>query len=307
MFLHTKRHLGAALPALAMFLPFVHAQAPLAPSPRGAWMWYSPRSEYGSLKVIGDPAREAATIAKLKSWGVGTLYVSYPLRTEDDLRKARAWNAQLARAGITSYLLLSDTPIFLPENHAKTDAIIQSSFVQFNAGSKPEERFRGLAFDLEPHIILAVGKHPAWKDATGMERRAYLADLLSFYKQTRSTIGADTMLEATLPVWLSHIGGSVAWASPKDRDDWFKQLAATCDRVSLMAFEQNSAEKVLARSQEQRDLLGKHSRVALRANLGKEWASVQEFWQATASVEKTAQDGIDIQDVAILSEDEAAR
>ncbi|MDE1163116.1 MAG: hypothetical protein PW792_14420 [Acidobacteriaceae bacterium] len=295
---------GVSLAMLACLAnPLMLAEQTPAHS-RGAWFWQSPASPYGSLHVLGKEELQEQTIARLKAWGVTTLYGSYRGDAVESRAELRAWNAKLARAGIASYLLLSETELFFPDRQAAADEKLRNGFVEFNATAKPEERFQGLAFDIEPHILATTSSHAGWKDATSIQRRDYLRNLLTFYQHVRTNIEPNTQLEATLPVWFSHLGGSVGWNNSAERDSWFRSMSSTCNRVSLMAFEQNSADKVLARSQEERDLLGPAARVALRANLGKEWGTLDDFWQAAHSMEATTRTGIDIQDVAILAAEE---
>ena len=289
------------LPSLAALLfaatPFTaKPQTPPAPG-RGIWFWQSPNSPFGSDAIVGNSAREDATLTQLKAWKITTLYGSYPAFTS--VTALRAWNRKLTQAGITSLLLLSETAYLNPANYPQLDAHIHRSFLDFNANTTPDERFAGLALDIEPHI------DPTWKTAPALQRRAALQRLLQLHQHIRSLIPAPAQFEATLPTWYSHLGGSIGWTNALDRDTWFTALASSCDRLSIMAFELNSPSAVLSHSEEELALLHGHGRIALRANLGHEWPNTAAFWAATNTVERQIHAPIDIQSFAILAQDEA--
>jgi len=289
------------LPSLAALLlvatPFTAKPQNPPAQGRGIWFWQSPTSPFGSVAIVGNSAREDATIAQLKTWKVTTLYGSYPASAS--VTALRAWNRKLTQAGITSLLLLSETAYLDPATYPQLDAHIHRSFLDFNASASPEERFAGLALDIEPHI------DPTWKTAAPFERRAALQHLLQLHQHVRSLIPAPAQLEATLPTWYSHLGGSIGWTNALDRDTWFTALASSCDRLSIMAFELNSPAAVLSHSEEELTLLRGHGRIALRANLGHEWPNTAAFWATANTIERQTHAPIDIQSFAILAQDVA--
>jgi hypothetical protein len=291
-----------SLAAAAALAPFAaHAQHP----ERAIWFWQSPKSPFGSIHVVGDSTSEDAAIARLKAWGVTTVYGSYQGDALANPGSLRAWNAKLSKAGIKSYLLLSETDYLFDTARPALDAHLKG-YLAFNTAAAPAERFAGLSFDVEPHILAPSSHSPGWKAAEPLARRAYLDDLLHLYQHVRTLIPASTPLEATLPAWYSHLNGSIGWANALDRDQYFTALASTCDRLSIMAFELDSSAKVLASSEEEVGVLHGKARIALRANLGHEWQTVAQFWQAAHEVEQATHHGIEIQDFAILAADEDA-
>lgn len=292
----TNQHKLLAAAATIAVAAAAHAQTPN----RSIWFWNSPKSPYGSVNVVGNGAAEDAAVARLKGWGVTVLYGSY----KADPAAIRAWNRKLTHAGISSFLLLSETEYIFPTTHPALDSKLQADFVAFNKSAAPNERFSGLAFDVEPHILQPSSHAAGWKAADPSTRRQYLEQLLALYKHVRTVVPAGTLLEATLPSWFSHLTGSIGWANAADRDQYFTALSSTCDRLSIMAFELDSADKVLSRTSEEATALHGHARIALRANLGQEWKTVAQFWQAAHEVEAATQQGIEIQDFALLATDE---
>jgi hypothetical protein len=293
---------------LAGYTPLAAQTKPSPGSDRSMWFWQSPDSPYGSSSIVGDTAREDLAILRLKHWGIKTLYGSYSTsETPDQLRN---WNRKLRRNGVASYLLFGETEDLFPEHWPAAKVRLANNFIGFNKASRPDDRFDGVAFDIEPHIFRGSDRHTSWKSANGVERREYMADLLQFFQSTRLFLEqngeANARIEGTLPVWYAKIYGSIQWNNAVDRDRWFAQLAKVCDRLSLMAFEVSSPETILLRSNEEVNLLDGKARIALRANLGKEWSSVDDFWSATRAIEASTHRSIDIQDFARLADEEDA-
>jgi len=269
---------------------------------RGVWFWQSPKSPFGSVAIVGDAKREDETIANLKKLGITTVYGSYVSSSDQDA--LRRWNAKLAANRISSYLLLSETEYVYPERWAAASNILLTNFVQFNHASRPSERFAGVAFDIEPHILPASPGHASWKSADGAERRLDLAGLLTFLQKTRALMDANgeknARMESTLTTWFYKLNENIQWRDSADRDGWFTQLSQVCDRVSIMDFEIASISGILDRVQEEGVLLHGKARIALRANAGKEWQSSAAFWIAVHTVESQTGQSIDIQDYALL-------
>jgi hypothetical protein len=284
------------------------AVSPVPGNDRSIWLWQSPDSAFGSQSIVGNPAREDAAIARLKAWGVTTVYGSYS--STESPQTLRAWNRKLNQNGIASYLLLAETEDLFPESWPSASNHITSSFLQFNRDSQPSERFTGLAFDIEPHIFPGSTRHPGWKVSDVITRRQYMTDLLQFFQNTRTLLDhngeTSAPIEATLPVWYAKLSGSIQWNNAVDRDQWFAQLTKVCQRLSIMAFEITSPTAILQRSHDEVALLHGRARIALRTNLGHEWNSVNDFWGATHTIEETTHQSIDIQDFARLAAEEAA-
>jgi hypothetical protein len=275
---------------------------------RSIWFWQSPESPFGSSSIVGNSAREDQTIARLKTWGVTTLYGSYS--SKETPAQLQEWNRKLRQNGIVSYLLFGETEDLFPENWPSANARLTKDFIDFNRTSPSDERFDGVAFDIEPHIFPGSEHHIGWKNSDEVDRRKYMDDLLQFFEGTRRLLDQQgeqhAGIEATLPVWYAKESGSIQWNNALDRDQWFAQLAKVCERLSLMAFEVSSPATILRRSEEEVRLLHGKARIALRVNLGKEWTSVGDFWNATRTIEAATRQSIDIQDFARLAAEEDA-
>jgi len=298
--------LGLLLGTLSIPAATAHASTP--GHDRSIWFWQSPDSPFGSLAILGNAAREDAAIARLKAWGVTTVYGSYS--GSETPAVLRAWNRKLNSNGISSYLLMADTEDLFPESWTAASARLKANFVQFNRDSSPSERFGGVAFDIEPHIFPGSARHGGWKASEPLIRRQYMADLLQFFQRTRALLDENgevgAHIEGTLPVWFAKLSGSIQWNDAIDRDGWFAQLSKACDRISLMAFEVPSPATIVQRSDEEGNLLHGKARIALRANLGNEWHSLKDFWAAAHAVEEETHQSIDIQDFARLASESEA-
>jgi hypothetical protein len=296
------------LSLLGVIAPVNFAQSSIARQDRGVWFWQSPDSPYGSSSVVGNATLEDQTITRMKSWGITTVYGAYSSHGNIPPAALRAWNRKLAKCGIASYLLLSETDYFFPEKWSDASDVVLKNVVEFNRQSSPDERFIGVAFDIEPHILRGSPYGPSWKDTDPKRRREYLADFLTFFQKTRALLdqhgASDVRIEASLTTWYSRLGGKIEWGSTADRDQWFAQLARVCNRVSIMDFETPSTAVILDRVHDEVDLLHGHARIALRANLGKEWKSTADFWGALHTIETDTHQSVDIQDYALLCADE---
>jgi hypothetical protein len=271
---------------------------------RGVWFWQASKTQYGSVAIVGNPALEDTTIANFKRWGITTVYGGY---NDPNTAAMRAWNRKLHDNGIASYLLLSETEYIFPSTWQTAHDTMMKNFVVFNQQAAPGERFAGLAFDIEPHILKDSSDHTSWKIATPEQRRAYAGGLLDFLVKTRALLdenGEHTAhIQASLATWYSRTD-SITWANTADRDAWFATLAKVCDRISLMDFENGSTDVILRRAQEEGSLLHGTMRIALRANIGMEWKSPADFWKALQAVEAQSGQSADIQSYAILCADE---
>ena len=305
--MHSKSLLQTLSKFLFLFFAILYASSLHAATPgngRGIWFWQSPESPFGSTAVVGNSNREDIAIANLKKWGVTAVYGSY--QPKEGVAAIRAWNRKLAANGITSYRLFADIDDLFPECWPATIDKLRNQFIEFNKNAEPQERFQGIAFDIEPHIFRGSQRHTSWKSASGSDRRAYIEDLLLVLENTRTLLDQNAeqnvRIQTSLTTWYYRLDGSIQWRDHADRDQWFARLAHSCDRVSIMDFETASTSTILRRRQDEGTYLAGKSRIALRANLGQEWLTISQFWSAINAVEAITGDSVDIQSYAILAQ-----
>ena len=268
---------------------------------RGMWFWAGSSSDqFSSTAIVGNLALETQTIANLQSWNVTTLYGSYNSLIQSNPAAVQAWNQMLASAHIQSYVLFSNTNNFLPEDWDAEQSEILTNFVDFNASAAQGAGFVGIAFDVEPDSFAGTTTRLSWNASTTATRRTYLTYFLNMLQSSRALLNENGQsaapMETALATWYATLNSSIGWANSADVDQWFGQLAQTCTRVSLMAYEVSTPSLIISDAQVEGSLLGSTPRISLRSTLGVEWTTLPQFWQALQAVETQTSGYVDIED-----------
>lgn len=296
--------------ALALYFSALNATAsPPGHAPdRAVWFWQKAGSPVSSTLIVGNANLEDQMISRLQQWGITTVYGAYGKSITQNPQAIKHWNRKLALHGIESFILFSDTEAFLPSENETGKSQILKNVVAFNEAANHEERFVGVAFDVEPHIFTGNAQRASWKEATPAVRREYLEGLTDFLQMAREALNqhgqSSIKMEATLPTWYGSLQGRIAWKDAKDRDAWFLRLSQTCDRLSIMDFEIRPIDKIIQRANLEKSLLHGHARIALRANLGEEWSTLSDFWHAVSEVESQTGSSVEIQSYQLLVENQ---
>lgn len=271
------------------------------PKPRGLWFWSKAGSPYGSVNVVGDPAREAEALATLARWNIRRLYGSYGALPMEAPARIAAWNRRLRLAGIRSDALFSDSGALSGSGRERFLRDVEERVLAFNAArADPRERFDGIALDVEPHAL------PVWKTTTGEGRRALLEELLAMCGALRERLdargGRELSLSAALPYWLDRLPpeGRVTWRSAADRDDWFARLGKCVPAISLMAYERSAPAAILDAVAWERAHFSGTAITALRARLGVEWQTLSDLARVLPEVEAASPLGIDLENYELL-------
>ena len=293
--------------ALSLGLVLSACAAETAPKPRGLWFWSKPASVYGTMQVVGDPARETEALATFARWNIRRVYGSYGALPVEATAKVAAWNRRLHAAGVSSESLFSEGSALTREGRAVFLRQIDERVLAFNAArTDPAERFDGIALDIEPHAL------PRWKSETAAGRRALLEDYVAVCGALRAQLdthgGRDLAISAALAYWLDRLppDGRVAWRSAADRDDWFARLGRPLAVISLMAYERNAAPAILEATAWERENFPGRVVTALRARLGVEWQSLDDLRRVLPAVEAASPVGVDLENYELLRLAEAA-
>jgi len=260
---------------------------------RGTWLWYNSSDPNGAANIVGNAAKEDEAIAFMRQWEITRVYGSYSSLTTTNPAAVAAWNRKLAAAGMASYVMISDGSHGLAANRPRLLSLLDERLIDFNAGrSDPRERFVGMEMDIE------VWTTSQWAAASPSGRRDMLLDLRDSFAAMRQdlvTAGqGSSKLSAALPVWFDTTA-TVAWSSPNEIDQWFTDIGASLNEISLMAYGTNNVATILNRVAYERAKFPGTSLVALRTRLDQEWSSLSEFTAAMNSVESATGSGIDIE------------
>jgi hypothetical protein len=269
--------------------------------PRGLWFWSKPGSPYGSVNVLGNPAREDEALATFARWNIRRLYGSYGALPVEAPERVAAWNRRLHDAGVRSLTLFSDGGALSGSGRERFLREVEERVLAFNAArTDPRERFDGIALDVEPHAL------PVWKTTTGEGRRALMEEFVAMCGALRARLdargGRDLPISAALAYWLDRLppDGRVAWQSVADRDDWFARLGKSVPAISLMAYERSAPAAILEAVAWERAHFSGRVIIALRVRMGVEWQTLSDLARVLPEVEATSTDGVDLENYELL-------
>lgn len=275
---------------------------PLLPA-RGVWFWREDGYYNGAGAIVGDSVREAQTLSTFSAYAFRRVYGSYDWGTSTAEADIAAWNAQLAAAGRTRTLLMSENTWVDSANWPNLQTKIQDRIVDFNASVATNQAFTAVHFDIEPHAL------PAWAGLSEGGKRAYLDDLLATFQMIRSYLdgqGASAIrVYADLPVWYDNLPpalggtGSVGWTSTTDREDWWDDLGAEVNGITLMAFERETLTEITNAVSWEIANFPKEVRIGIEVDIGplKTWPSFNAMLAMASLIEApwSLNKGVDFQ------------
>ncbi|MBI5767431.1 MAG: hypothetical protein HZA93_06515 [Verrucomicrobia bacterium] len=269
--------------------------------PRGMWFWSKPASPDGAVNIVGRPEREDEALATFQRWHIRRLYGSYATLPVEAPERFAAWQRRLHAAGIRSFALFAGTSAVTPGGRADFLREVEERVLRFNASrTAADERFDGIALDLEPHI------RPDWKTGTAATRRALLDELLATFVALRAHLdangGRSLVVTAALPTWFDKVGpeARIGWADAADRDAWFARVAAAVSSISLMAYETDRPASIASACAWEREHFKGTVVTALRARLGAEWKTLADLTRVLPEIEAPLALGIDLENYELL-------
>ena len=268
---------------------------------RAMWFWDG-TGPNASSTVLGNTALETKMIANMKAWNVTTLYGSYSSTLLGaNAATLRTWNAMLSSNGIHSYVLLSNTNYFLPEDWAQAQGWILTNFVDFNAASAPGEGFAGLALDVEPDSFAGTTGRTSWATSSLAVRRTYLTYFLNFLQSSRALLNQNSAsaapIDTALAYWYAQLNTTIGWTDQNDVNQWFAALGQVMTRVSIMDYFSSTQSLIQSRFVSEASLLPAGvATVSLRYIVGYEWTNFAQFWQAVLTSESTNTVNVDLED-----------
>ena len=282
---------------IASALGFLCLDASASPH-RGVWFWNTTKvdgsdSPHSSKFVVGPTsgAAEDEAIAFMTSQGIKEVYGSYLHRPRDVPEEIWPWNAKLDAAGIESQLLISGfeaaDPLPLTDpTHTSLLTKVTDRLIDFNDDApSTAAQFDALHLDLEPQTL------DAWSSGTGADKRAFLDDLLDAYLDIRNaldTAGYGTLpMYADIPFTWNKIPGSIAWASPADRDGWFNDVLSVVDGLTIMTFSKDNFPDLQVATDYERTMGGSAVHVGIQPKVGpgEIWPTYADFKSATIDLE----------------------
>jgi len=219
---------------LVLLLPSAAASA--APAERAIWTW-----EKDSYAIVEDTAAAGDAISFLRSKKIRTIYLyadAFEGRNllEDSPGSYRRFIRRLHSRGLRAYALLGSAYLHteeyvLPENRQDALAMVQR-VLDYNASSKPGERFDGINLDIEPHIL------DQWAEQKEQLLLQFL-DLGKAIMDLKGRSGQRLLVGPAIPFWLDGI--ELDWNGAKKPVSEHTQ--DTYDYVALMDYRDRAEGK----------------------------------------------------------------
>ncbi|MFC1608636.1 hypothetical protein ACFL3M_00450 [Patescibacteria group bacterium] len=266
---------------------------------RGIWHWKGYSSEWGTVSVVGNDAKENEVISDYQAWDIGRVYGSYGSRTVSEADAIANWNGKLDDAGINSESLygnvVSDsTKSVLLSEVAKSDFLndIQTEIIDFNRSRvNSKERFDAIHLDIEPQALTAE-----WDNGTPESRRQLMISMKDFYAEVEALINDPQTGDSNLKFYvdlghyfdkLPSIGGKVGWTSEAERDQWYSDVSGIVDSISIMAYGTNSLSSITSTTEYERSVFSE-AEIGLNVKeIGTTWTDVNDFRNMLEQIETT--------------------
>lgn len=245
------RRARGAFCALALAVG-AHASSP-APAPRAVWTWEEP--SYAMLESA-PAAREALAFLQRERIGIVYLYADAfggrnlierePQRYRDFIRNAHARGIRV-QALLGSWYLHTERYV-LPENRAEAKAMLQR-VLDYNAAAEPAERFDGVNYDIEPHLL------DEWDDATRERLLGDFLDMSAMLMETKRRSGQRLPVGPAMPFWWDGI--ELEWRGV--RKPVAEHVIDATDYVALMDYRNRAdgGDGILAHAEDEMAYAGK--------------------------------------------------
>lgn len=209
--------------------------SPVAPAPRAVWTW-----EGSSYAMLESPAVADEALAFLQRKRINVVYLyadAFQRRNlveqQPQLYRAFIRNAHARGIRVCALLgswYLSTERYVLPRHQRKAVAMLQR-VLDYNAAAAPVERFDGVNYDIEPHLL------DEWEDATRPRLLRGFLDMTAAMLEARRKSGQTLVIGPAMPFWWDGI--ALEWRGV--RRPVSEHVADLTDYVTLMDY-RNRAE-----------------------------------------------------------------
>lgn len=166
-----------------------------SPSPhRGMWLW-------NTKDLLGHVEKQTRLVDFCARNGITELFMQLPYDLEEkEGKKEMSWDRNgvasmvslLGKKGVKAHALDGDPRFALREWHGHVLATIRS-VIQYNASVKPDERFHGVRYDIEPYIL---------PEFSGVEKNAIIGQYVKLLHLSKELTGsAGLEFGADIPFW----------------------------------------------------------------------------------------------------------
>ncbi len=242
----------AALLALALLAGGASAQ-PKPSAPRAVWTWEGPsyamlESPEAAGEALGFLQRERIDVVYLyaDAFEGRNLVERKPQLYRDFIRAAHARGIQVY-ALLGSWYLHTERYV-LPAHRAEARAMLQR-VLDYNAAAEPAERFDGVNYDIEPHLL------DDWSDATRERLLRGFLDMSAMLMDAKRESGQRLPVGPAMPFWWDGI--ELEWRGV--RKPAAEHVIDLTDYVALMDYRNRAdgGDGILAHAEEEMAYAGK--------------------------------------------------
>lgn len=250
---------------LLMVAAVASAEEPANTSaPRAIWTWEKP-----SFAMLESPQVAGEALDFLQRKRINTIYLyadtfagqtritQQPQQYREFIRSAHARGIQVY-ALLGSWYLHTERYV-LPRQHRKAVAMLQR-VLAYNVAAASEERFDGVNYDIEPHLL------DEWDDASRLRLLRGFLDMSADMMAAKRKSGQTLLIGPAMPFWWDGI--ALDWHGA--RKPVSEHVADLTDYVALMDY-RNHAEgrdAILSHAQDEMDYA---SRIGKRVIIGLEF------------------------------------
>lgn len=280
-----KGHFGGIVLALFLLLGTARAQQAHAPS-RAVWTWEE--DSYAMLESK-QVAEEALTFMQRKGINIIYLYAdAFEKRNliESQPQLYRDFISAAHKRGIQTYALLGSwylhTERYVLPKYRRTANAMTQRVLDYNAAAAPEQRFDGINYDIEPHLL------DEWEDATRPRLLRGFLELTAAMMEAKRKSGQTLLIGPAMPFWWDGI--TLEWHGK--RKTVAEHVTDMTDYVALMDY-RNFAEgrdSILSHAQAEMQYakqVGKKVVIGLEFNKG-EPAKLSFYGMSEAAFETEA-------------------
>lgn len=242
----------ATLLALALFAGSACAQS-RPPASRAVWTWEGP-----SYAMLESPQATAEALAFLQRERINIVYLYADAFEGRNLveQKPRLYREFIRAAherGMQVYALLGSWYLHteryvLPRHRAEAEAMLQR-VLDYNAAAAPGERFDGVNYDIEPHLL------DEWDDATRLRLLRGFLDMSAMLMEAKRASGQALSIGPAMPFWWDGI--ELEWRGA--RKPVAEHVIDLTDYVALMDYRNRAdgGDGILAHAEDEMAYAGK--------------------------------------------------
>ena len=196
---------------------------------KAMWLWET-------AKIMASPKETHAVADFCRRHGFTDIFIQLPYKARQekgrwvlswDPAKLRPLVAGLHRAGVRVDALDGAPKMALTSGHALALAALEK-VITYNRSSKPEERFQGIRFDIEPYLL---------PEFEGVKKQDILRQYLHLLAQMhKRALAAGMTLGADIPFWYDELNAYYEPNAMLEGRPFSQHILDRVDNIGLMDY-----------------------------------------------------------------------